>query len=273
MPLTLADSRGLLQNVVDELWARDHKPILGSRLKATLIERALQRGSQFDQGSLGYPSFSAFISDSGIVAVRFRTGADILVAPLAQAAELDAASTEKRSEQRAHIREDFWKAFVGFPVAGEARAYDPKTDRVLVGSPSAIPPDSLSITPVSREEQVTWRWEFVESLGTDSPLSSQLKPGVVDGPARFMRDFSLAIRRDAKLLERWNGFWLDKVSAYIAGWARPHAISDIVWLRSADQKEDGNQRAQLYRALDQIPLDHLLELRIPLKWLLTKSGE
>lgn len=261
MPLAEADARELLKKVLGELWAADRKPILGARLKLALLNAALRGGSEFDQRALGYRSFAEFVLTSGVAAVRFRTGTDALVAPIEQAQELD-----REPDKRTTIRADFWRAFVNFPIPGEARAYDRTRDVVVIGPPATIPPDSVPIKPISLQTQLEWRRRFIDSLGPDSPLAG-LQAAL--GSSAGLRDFSQLIKRNPDLLAKWNKIWVNEICGVVRAWGQQHDIPDDVWLSSpAGQQE--TLRAKLYEVLDTIPIENLLDLRIPLRWLVER---
>ena len=86
--LTEAQARELLHKVLTELWEAEHRPIVGARLKAVLLRAASTTGSEFDERAIGYAGFADFVSKSGIAAVKFRTGTDILIAPADQSEAL-----------------------------------------------------------------------------------------------------------------------------------------------------------------------------------------
>lgn len=263
MSLNEAEARQLLKTVLSELWPADPRPILGSRLKAALVANAAKNGTEFDEALLGYRGFADFVSRSGVAAVKFRAGMDILIAPIEHAASLD-----REPEKRLTIRPDFWRAFVSFVIVDEARAYDRAHDRVVTGPRETIPADAVPIDPISPITQLEWRRNFVNSL-PNSPLAS------IQSALRSQKGFKVfaeALRQYPNLRASWNQLWMNEVSAVIRAWGQRYGIPDEVWFKSPGVQDREALRARLYEVLDAIPIDNLLEISIPLRWLVEKRS-
>jgi len=262
MPLNEPEARQLLKAVLNDLWSADPRPILGSRLKAALVANAVKNGTEFDERLIGYQGFADFVSRSAFAAVKFRAGMDILIAPIEYAAELD-----RGPQKRVTIRPDFWRAFVGFMIVDEARAYDQARDTVVVGPRETIPADAVPIDPIPPATQLEWRRNFLNNLGPDSPLAT------IQSALRSQKGFKAfaeGLRRYPNLRASWNQAWMNEVSAVIRAWGQQYGIPDEVWLKSPGVSDQETLRAKLYDVLDAIPIENLLEISIPLRWLVEK---
>lgn len=263
--LTEDQAKDIVRAVLTDIWASEHQPAVGARVKAIVMRMAAERGAEFNERALGYSGFTDFLSKTGVAAVRFRPGTDALVAPPdhAEALHLEAPV------QRERIRADFWDAFVSFPVPGEVRGYDPAADGI-VRSNAALAEGTKPITPITRETQVRWREEFIDSLEDDSPLR-ELK-GQFTAPGGLSL-FTKALTATPSLRPRWNDFLVGRVRTVIEEWGARHGIAEV-WLarRGEPRSTEPAVRARLYALLDQIPIERLLELRVPLGWLIRKDG-
>lgn len=260
--LTEDQAKDLLRTVLNQLWQDERRPLVGARLKAVLLKAASDRGAEFSERAIGYSGFTDFVSKSGFAAVKFRPGTDALIVPADEAEVL----TRDEPDRRDRIRPDFWDAFVTFPVPREVRGYDPIADRIVKTSGS-LPPSVKPITPISRETQIQWRKEFIDALGTEgNPLTavrSQLEsPG-------SLGLFSRTLSGYPEMRSRWSDFLARHVRDVIQAWAKENDVEEV-WLVTSHRQiaEDGATRARLYALLDQIPIGKLLELRIPLGWLI-----
>lgn len=265
-PLSEPQAKDLLRRVLTDLWQSERRPIVGARLKAALLKLASESGSEFDERAIGYAGFADFASKSGVAAVKFRTGTDILIAPADQAEVL----SEETPPGRERIRSDFWDAFVSFSAPGEVRGYDPSTDTIVKGT-QPLPSGDKPITPVTRDAQVRWREAFIDSLGQENNPFAELKSRIA-GPGG-LGVFSKALTQNPALRPRWNDFLVKCVREVISDWGNQHGVSQDVWLAGHGRRPRDEQgaRARLYTLLDQIPLERLLELRIPLGWLIRRG--
>ena len=262
MALDLESAREHLKVVLDALWEQHHRPALGARLKTALVTQVRDAGAEFDATALGYEGFGAFVNDCDFATVRFRPGTDMLVVPSQEAESLD---SEWPSARR-RIRSDFWNAFVTFSRSGEIRSYSRASDEFAYIPPSVPPRDGIPVTPIPRETQLEWRTEFISTLEPGSPLESMDLS--LDGAfARFSRGLPEDLRR------RWNDFWTGKIKDVIGNWADENGVAETTWLiqPGITLGNDTATRRQLYAVLDQVPLDDLLEMTIPLKWLVRKN--
>lgn len=169
-------------------------------------------------------------------------------------------------EGRRRIRGDFWHAFVTFPRLGEVRAYVRETDRIATDTDKTkIPNGGIRITPISKEIQLTWRKEFVS--GQVALAGLELKPET------GFRSFAQAIAIEPEVRRKWNDVWFREVSRVIRDWGEVNEILEETWL--VPEKERGGaqdrRRRELYEILDRIPVERLLELTVPLAWLIPKK--
>ena len=257
--MTEAESNQLVTEVVQSFWRRYQRPVLGSRLKAELLARAGERGDVFDEHELGYKSFSAYLGQHTEISVTSRPGSDFLVSPAT-------VSGHVHSGEAAWIRPDFWRAFVTFGLPDEVRAYDRARDVVYRGSAADAPLETVVITPIPKDAQVTWRKGFLESL------EDKDRPHVDLGGETAFRDFSNAVRRDQNLSRAWNVFLSGHVADYIRNWSRTNEIPEDRWLKRGE-KEKTDVRKEIYALLDDLSVEELLELRIPIRHLIGRRME
>jgi len=262
MSLSEAEARSVLQQVIRDWWAERGYPLVGSQLKA----RVLQRTPDFDERALGYRNFAAFVRDTDGVAIKFRERSDFAVTPAEHAAVL-----EEPSEKRMWVRPDFWQAFVSFAIQGQIRAYDRTHDRIVKGPQESIPQGAIVITPIPMEEQLSWRRHFIEGLGADSPLREVLPNLHSDSGLKI---FSSGLGSHADLRRRWNIVWVKHIATYVRAWAEANEIAENMWLTTSPGalEQSGDLRKRVYALLDKIPVEHLLELKIPVRWLLDVPG-
>jgi hypothetical protein len=251
-----------LRQVVESLWSNQRRPILGSRLKKEFLDKLESQGLEFSEQTAGFKSFVDFVSKSGFLSVRTRPGTDMLVVPIEEAAVLK----EPREETKERVRSDFWRAFVGFPKAGERRYFDPAQDQVLEIPESAVQPTLPEIIPFTKEEQLGWRREFAEKMDPNNPLRERLLASLV--APNQLHEFSSCLRSDPGAQNLWYRFLSQKVRAGLEEWAKKNGLARDLRLEegiSGDNSED--ERRKLYSVLDKIPVDLLLDLTVPLRWL------
>lgn len=240
--------------------------MLGSHLKAAVLEDAQSRDVSFDEKTLSFSSFADFISSRDFASVLRRPGTDVLVVPADQLAVLEAVERGELPETVAkpRIRPDFWQAFVGFPVSGQLRFYDPVLNRVTTQIGGIAPPGVFPITPINPGIQLKWRRDFVDSFGPNSPLFA-LRDKLNDGSG--FRVFAAALRDNADLTEQWNRVWFEHIRQFIAEWAESHRVATEIWLYLPELENDAQSlRRRLYALLDNVPTAELLDLKIPLRW-------
>lgn len=260
MPLNEDQARELIEEILGEVWTNSRSGILGAQLKSILTDRARAMGSEFDEKSLGYTSFSRFVQETGVAIVKYRGSNDVLIALKDHPEAL-----VERDSSHLRIRRAFWDAFVRFPVRGEYRGYNPNTDEIVIGGTADAVADCVSIQPIPKELQLEWRLEFVRELGPESPLVDYVEKFT---PQVGFNLFSQVLSKHPQFRDSWNRAFSAKVSEFISDWAKRYGVRDDIWFESGLQRIEDTARAKLYAILDQVPIEELVELRIPLKWLL-----
>jgi hypothetical protein len=260
MLITEEQAKELIGQILAEKWTNERSGILGAQLKSLLLERARAMGSDFDEKSLGYTSFSRFVQDTGVAIVKYRGSNDVVIA---QKDHPEALNEPDARPPR--IRRAFWDAFVRFPVQGEFRGYNPNTDEIVIGASVDAIADAVPIQPIPKELQLDWRRQFVKELGPDSPLSNYEEEFK---PQSGFTLFSHLLSKHSQFRIIWSKVFSGNVNDFISEWAKRYGVLDGIWLESNLEQIEDNARAKLYAILDQVSIEELVELQIPLKWLL-----
>jgi hypothetical protein len=260
MPLNEDQAKDLVEQILADVWSNTRSGILGAQLKSILRERARAMGSEFDEKALGHTSFSRFLQDSGVAVVKYRGANDVLIASKDHPEALDELSTD-----RLRIRRPFWDAFVRFPIQGEYRGYDPNTDEIVIGPSSDVVAECILIQPIPKELQLDWRREFVKELGPESPLADYLEKFTSQIGFNL---FSHTLSKHPQFRDTWNKAFSRRVNDFISDWAKRYGVRHEIWLETGLQRIEDIARAKLYTILDQVPIEELIELRIPFKWLI-----
>lgn len=257
MSLSKEEAQALLGKVVKEWWSDTGRPLLGSQLKLRMLARA----PDFHERNYQYKSFSGFVRETPGVIVDVRGTTDFYVAPADHA---QTPPTEQPKDVR--VRAHFWRAFVTFAKQNEARAYNPETGFVFIGSPESIPVNSVKIEPIPKQEQLNWRREFVETQEEDADFKKVLPELVAEGG---FKAFTLALETRPALRRRWHAALVSHVAAAIRAWAKPIGLSDSVWLETEMAQAGGDLvRQQVLALLEGIKTEDLVELQIPIRMLL-----
>lgn len=279
MPLlNIEDARALVVRVVQELYSKRHSPVPGALVKAQLISEAGRAGAYFSEREHRYRSFLEFVKTIPEIALQTRSGSDMLLAP---ATALDVLSAYAHPLPR--LRRDFWRAFIEFPVPNTVRLYDPDEDKIVVDNE---PParKGIVIEPVPRETQLEWRRNFAEEQ--PDPAKGRLMAALDGTDAGAFNEFSRHLRENPPMLHAWNRYLQKRVTDRVAQWAAHHGVSEERWCGSESRPFDGRpkeapqaktrsigQRAELYNFLDSVPTEDLLQLRVPLDWVLRAIRE
>ncbi|MCC6587867.1 MAG: hypothetical protein IT168_14320 [Bryobacterales bacterium] len=245
----------------------------GALVKAQLVSEAEKRDSSFNEREYGLKNFLEFVKTVPAIAVQIRIGSDMLLAP---ATAGDLLSAYARPLPR--LRRDFWRAFIEFPIPGTTRLYDTVEDKIVVEqSPTAR--KGIIIEPISRETQITWRRAFAEEQ-PESVRGSLL--GSLDGAgSSVFNEFARRLRENPTVMHAWNRFLQKQITDHVAAWAQANGVPEERWCSGTSRSEDGSskepmplkthsigQRAELYNFLDNVPIEDLLQLRVPLEWVL-----
>jgi len=271
--LNLEHSRSLLVQVVQALYAERHSPIPGAVLKAKILQEANRQGASFSERELGFKSFVDFVTATAGISVQLRVGSDMLLAP-SSATEILSAYAHPLPR----LRRDFWRAFIEFPIPNTVRLYDEAEDKILYEDAATQRTGTL-IEPVSRETQIQWRRQFADEQPEDvkGSLLSALD-GIGSSP---FNDFARRLRENPPVMQAWKRYLQKLVSDHVAAWAAANNIARERWSGGArstrfdgsltegiSQPQSISDRAELYNFFDSLPIEDLLQLRVPLEWVL-----
>jgi hypothetical protein len=267
------DARSLVVRVIQELYAKRHSPVPGALVKAEVVSEAARSGSLFNEREYGHKNFLEFLKTIPEIAVQIRIGSDMLLAP---ATAGDLLSAYARPLPR--LRRDFWRAFIEFPVPNTVRLYDPDEDKIFVdAAPSTR--KGIAIEPVSRETQVEWRRNFAQEQ--PEPVRATLMAALGGAGTAVFNEFARRLRENPTVMHTWNRYLQKQITDRVAAWAAKNGVSEDRWSSGTPRPLDGSpkealptkthsvgHRAELYNLLDSVPIEELLQLRVPLDWLL-----
>jgi len=132
----------------------------------------------------------------------------------------------------------------------------------------------IEIEPVPLEIQLQWRKEF-GSEQSGEYKTKLLAISELPGRAPF-NEFARFMRDNPNAFRAWDRYQQKQISGWIERWAQKHGLTDNVWTsvsRSTKQPITINRRAEVYNVLDQIPIDDLLQIKVPLEWLVKLARE
>lgn len=269
-----AGARDLLLRVVQTFYAERNSPLPGAFVKMQMLAEAQRDGLVFSERELGFKRFVEFVRTIPEIAIQGRSGSDILLAP-ATATELLAAYASPLPR----LRRDFWRAFIEFPVENTVRLYDPGEDKIFYEEATSQRQGVL-IEPLPRDTQLQWRVSFAEEQPevTKQDLLAALQ-GV--GTAVF-NAFARRLRENPSVMRAWNRYLQKRITDCVATWARANEIPEERWLAGVQgiqilrsisdaapsKPQSISQRAELYNFFDRLPIEDLLQLRVPLEWVL-----
>jgi hypothetical protein len=279
--LDQAGARDLLVRVVKRFYDERHSPVPGALVKASLVTEAQKKGAEFSERNLGFKKFIEFVRTVPEVAIQGRSGSDFLLAPVTAPELLAAYATPLP-----RLRRDFWRAFVEFPVENAVRLYDPAEDRILY-EPTGTQRQGVLIDPVPRETQLQWRKIFSEEQ--PETIKESLLAALNGSGTTVFNEFARRLRENPSVARAWNRYLQKQITDYVAGWAMAHGIPEERWLApgrgiqffrsegeaAVAKSQNISQRAELYNFFDQLPIEDLLQLRVPLEWVLkvTRRGD
>jgi len=276
--LNLTDSQALLIRVVQGLYGKRHSPIPGALVKAQLLNEAASIGATFNERELGLRNFLDFVKTVPDIAVQVRAGSDMLLAP---ATAGDILSAYARPLPR--LRRDFWRAFIEFPIPNTVRLYDPTEDKIFVENLPAAR-NGIIIEPVTRDVQIAWRRSFSEEQA-ENVRGSLLSSLDATGTSVF-NQFARRVRENPSVTHAWNRYLQKQITDYVAAWASANNVPEERWCSGTSRSDVGalkeampmkthsiGQRSELYNFLDNLPIEDLLQLRVPLEWVLKVTRE
>lgn len=264
MAIALEPLHEIASQVVQQLHEKRHAPIPGAILKPAVTSAVASRGEEFDLKALGFSSFAEFVATIPGIALQRRPGSDFLVAPTSSSEVLAAFAEDKPP-----IRRDFWRAFVEFPTADTVRLYDSASDKIRA-EPAGTSTEGILVDPIPLEVQLQWRREFAaEQTGE---IRDALTTIVERQGRGAFNDFARYVRDNPTVFRVWNRYQQKQVADWVERWSRKHGLSDDLWRgvsrSSVHQPVTINRRAEIYNLLDQVPIEDLLQIKVPLEWLL-----
>lgn len=273
-----------LQQAVVSLHAR------GKRTYIQGVKPEVQRRNDgFDERALGYESFGALVraaERAGWVTTRRVDGQVELAVPDADGL----AAVPSRAPAR--VRKDMWDALVNWDPE-RRHFYDRETGAVLPADQlegavpeqaptGAIPAPAryVELPGLTQEEQRAWATEFV-----DAHANHRLAPFLKDAlqrPEEPLKAFFRLVRFDPALHSRWKEERRMRVGERAAAWADEHDLNVDLWgskpaaittppmyqgHADAAPSETALYRQAIHQAVDRMPLQELLALRIPIGYL------
>lgn len=239
------------------------------------------KGPDLEATPPGKPSLAATIASEGAV--------------------IDGAPTPP---PRKRIKPDLWKAFLDWDARWR-RVYDKEEGLALrfPAEPARLerpesqaarrlvqdkPERFVEIEPISFDRQLEWLRDFAQTV-SDPAARAALDRALDD--ERPMRAFSQALQGDAQLRHRWTATKLAHVEEAIRHWATTFDLELEVHEHAPDRPEaagegDGRSgrhiqperpdeqlrrlRARLHVAIDRMPEAELLQLRLPVEYLVRR---
>lgn len=135
------------------------------------------------------------------------------------------------------------------------------------------------IEPVSRETQIEWRRRFAEEQ-PDNVKGALLSALTGTGNTPF-NDFARRLRENPPVMQAWNRYLQKIITDQVAAWATANNIPSERWsggpsrsyiegslAGTVSRPQSISQRAELYNLFDSLPIEDLLQLRVPLEWVL-----
>jgi hypothetical protein len=276
--LNFADSQALLVRIVERLYAQRHSPVPGALVKAQLLSEAASNDATFSEHELGLRTFLEFVKRVPEISVQTRIGSDMLLAPAIAA---DTLAAYARPLPR--LRRDFWRAFIEFPVPSTVRLYDSVEDKIFYES---VPPtrNGIKIEPVSRETQIAWRRTFSEQQPEN--VKGSLLASLDGAGTSIFNEFARRLRENPFVMHAWNHYLQKQITDHVATWAAANGVPEDRWCSGTSRSDDRaskesvparvhsiGQRSELYNFLDNLPIEDLLQLRVPLEWVLKVMRE
>jgi hypothetical protein len=269
-----ARARDLLLRLVQKFYAERHSPLPGAFVKAQMLVEAQQDGALFSERELGFKRFIEFVRTIPEIAIQGRSGSDILLAP-ATATELLSAYASPLPR----LRRDFWRAFIEFPVENTVRLYDPGEDKILYEEATSQRQGVL-IEPVPRDAQLQWRVTFAKEQ--PETIKKDLLAALQGVGTAVFNEFARRLRENPSVMRAWNRYLQKQITDCVATWASANEIPEERWLAGAQgiqvlrsisdatlsKSQNISQRAELYNFFDRLPIEDLLQLRVPLEWVL-----
>lgn len=300
MTFNVDEALDLLSAVVRE--SHEHgRGLTAASTKARMRHRSEQK---FDEKLVGFASFRAFLAEAqarGRVTVH-QGEFDLLITPPGAEPWAAAPSTRSRpggaggvvttgAPRRIHWH--LWRNFVDW-TPGLERFYDRQEKeafrlparpsprergdkRALREALTADPARFVPIKPIPFEDQLGWMHEFTDQQHT--PIKEQLQLALAS--ERPARDFTAQVRGVPALSNAWHSYLVEQVSRVIERWATSQGVDTEIFepprtpVRASapggaheDPRRGGSSlRAMLHRAIDRMPEHELMEISLPVGYL------
>jgi hypothetical protein len=290
----------LLRSTVEQLHSEGRR-IYSASLKPELRRRT---SNGFDETKLGngFAKFRHFLElaeEREVISLtRAPAGPDLLVTPRGLSPVNPTAPEEAadgRQEKGTFIRPELWKAFV-FWSDDQVRLYDRETGRIAAFSITPMPlepeqvtkqrelwkagsPRYVKINQIRMDRQLEWMREFAEEL--NGLLRTHLLMSLEND--KPFRAFHMALQIDAATRSQWKTRHVQLVAAEIKQWAEQAGLAIPIYASPTPTDERpsppesppapdlSHVRQQVHAAVDRMPLSKLLELKIPLGYLIDAS--
>jgi hypothetical protein len=142
----------------------------------------------------------------------------------------------------------------------------------------------IVIEPIAREVQVEWRRNFAQEQ--PDPVRGTLLAALDGVGTAVFNEFARRLRENPSVMHTWNRYLQKQVTDRVAQWAAANGVSEDRWCSGISRSDDVSsrepmptkthsigQRAELYNFLDSVPIEDLLQLRVPLDWVLKVTRE
>ena len=193
----------------------------------------------------------------------------------ALAVEPISTGSEHDLQRSTPLRKPVWAAFALVSPPGR-RFMSRSNGRIVVGG-ADLPGnagDWLEIQPVTSLRQKKWAEEFTATL--DAERSPMVK-AMLDNPSWTPHSFVQGLRQvDENLSRKWNRYRTQLVVEEVTKWLASHGLPHE-WAYSSHPTEPAESllglgstegaRRLVLRALELMPTDQLLEIAIPVKFL------
>ena len=119
-------------------------------------------------------------------------------------------------------------------------------------------------------------------------MKQQLLAAINGPPNAAFNEFARRIRENVAVARTWNRYLQKQLTDHVTEWAGKNGVAEERWIapaqslhgfRSSAERVSKPQnislRAELYNFFDQLPIEDLLQLRVPLDWVLkvTRRGD
>ena len=139
----------------------------------------------------------------------------------------------------------------------------------------------------NRAQGLEWRKTFSEEQ--PEPIRESLLAALNAQGSAIFNEFARRLRESPLVMRAWNRYLQKQITDHVEAWAAKFGVPRDRWLApshgiqffradsevAAPKPQNISQRAELYNFFDQLPLEDLLELRVPLEWVLkvTRRGD